>query len=210
MCADDVVRKVRFLRWKRARRLLNVHAMKILKTKKHVRFFAILSGLMLANVPAHAVWPPPGVVGDELAVWYAMAGNIARDNSAKPYKLWYYQSDFAAASFIVSAMADPDREDFCGLSGPASQAMIAQLKAVNADPVVLEPETAENAGFKLAHKKNPRFRYFAMSRVVFDPKGDSAWVSVELNGEHGSIVRLDKIEGEWKRTSRCGGWYMPE
>ena len=184
--------------------------MKTLKTKKSWRFALVLAGLLLTNIPAQAAWPPPGVGGDELAVWYAMAGTIARDNAAKPYKLWYYQSDFAAASFIASAMTDPDREEFCGLSGPASQTMIARLKSVNAEPVVLEPQTAQNAGFKLGHKKNPRFRYFAMSRVVFNSGIDSAWLSVELNGERGSIVRLDKVGGEWKKTSRCGGWYMPE
>jgi hypothetical protein len=49
-----------------------------------------------------------------------------------------------------------------------------------------------------------------MSGVVFDPSKQKAWLSVELNGERGSIVRLDKIGGEWNRTSRCGGWYMPQ
>ena len=40
-------------------------------------------------------------------------------------------------------MIDPDREEFCGLSGADSQAMIAQLKSVNADPVVLDSAEAE-------------------------------------------------------------------
>ena len=161
-------------------------------------------------MPANAVWPPPGAVGEELAVWNAMAGVIARDSAAKPFKLWYFQSDFAAATFIASAMTDPGREEFCGLSAADSQAMIAQLKEASVNPVVIDSDTAENAGYKLAHKKNPRFRYFAMSRVVFNKTGDSAWVSVELNGERGSVVRLDKVAGEWKRKSRCGAWYMPE
>jgi hypothetical protein len=33
---------------------------------------------------------------------------------------------------------------------------------------------------------------------------------VELNGERGFIARLDKINGQWSKTSSCGGWYMPE
>ena len=108
------------------------------------------------------------------------------------------------------AMTDPDREEFCGLSAPDSQAMIEQLKAAGVETVELAEQTAQFAGFKLARKKNPLQHYFAMSRVVFNLAGDSAWLAVELNGERGSVARLDKIDGEWKRTSRCGAWYMPE
>ena len=158
---------------------------------------------------ASAVWPPPKAEGDELAVWQAMAGTIAKDNESKPYKLWYAQSDFTSASFIASALADPDKEEFCGLSATDVKSVITQLKSASLEPVELDSDIAEAAGYKIAHKKNPRFRYFAMSRVVFDPSKQKAWLSVELNGERGSIVRLDKVGGKWNRTSRCGGWYMP-
>jgi hypothetical protein len=139
-----------------------------------------------------------------------MAETVARDNASRPLKLWYFQSDFAAASFISSAMADPERQEFCGLSSSAVQAMLAELKSVSAEPVVLDSSVAESAGFQIARKKNPRMRYFAMSRVIFDPVGERAWLSVELNGARGYVVRLDKVAGQWKRMSRCGGWYMPE
>jgi hypothetical protein len=163
---------------------------------------------MSAAVPAAG--PAPGVAGEELAVWSVMAATIAGDNAERPYKLWYFKSDFSAANFISIAMNDPERQEFCGLSGEDSQAMIERLKAAAAAPVVLEESTAESAGFKLARKKNPRLRYFAMSRVVFNSTIDLAWLSIELNGERGSIARLEKVAGEWKRTSRCGAWYMPE
>jgi hypothetical protein len=169
----------------------------------------LVSLLALTPIPAYAVWPPPNVAGEELAVWQAMATTIAHENSPKPYKLWYSQSDFAASSFIASAISDPDREEFCGLSGPDAKAMIAQLKTISTDPIQLDSTIAESAGFKIAHKKNPRFRYFAMSRVVFDSTQQKAWLSIELNGERGSIVRLDKVGGQWNKASRCGAWYMP-
>jgi hypothetical protein len=185
--------------------------MKTLNEKCSLRFAAVLWCLCM---PAMALAGPAGaaagVVGEELAVWNVMAATIASDNAERPYKLWYFKSDFSAANFISIAMDDPERAEFCGLTGPDSQAMIEQLKAAGAAPVVLEESTAEFAGFKLARKKNPRLRYFAMSRVVFNPTIDSAWLSIELNGERGSIARLDKVDGRWKRTARCGGWYMPE
>jgi hypothetical protein len=185
--------------------------MKTLNNKKRSLFAAVLSCLFIpAAVPVNAAAPAPGVMGEELAVWSVMAATVASDNADRPYKLWYFKSDFSAATFIAIAMDDPEREEFCGLSGRDSLAMIEQLKAVGAAPVVLEESTAEFAGFRLARKKNPRLRYFAMSRVVFNSAIDRAWLSIELNGERGSIVRLDKIEGEWKTSSRCGAWYMPE
>jgi len=185
--------------------------MKTFHNQNRLRFVALLSCLFMStSVPSDAAGLAPGVTGEELAVWSVMAATIASDNAERPYKLWYFKSDFSAANFISIAMNDPEREEFCGLSAQDSQAMIEQLKAAGAAPVVLEESTAAFAGFKLARKKNPRLRYFAMSRVVFNSAIDRAWLSIELNGERGSIARLDKVEGEWKRTSRCGAWYMPE
>lgn len=164
----------------------------------------------LTPMTAFAVWPPPKAEGEELAVWQAMADTIAKENEAKPYKLWYAESDFTSQTFIASALADPDKEQFCGLSATDVKNVVTQLKSASLEPVQLDSEIAEAAGFKIAHKKNPRFRYFAMSRVVFDPSKQKAWLSVELNGERGSIVGMDKVGGQWSRTSRCGGWYMPQ
>jgi hypothetical protein len=175
-----------------------------------MRMKVLMTLVALAPMTASAVWPPPKAEGEELAVWQAMAGTIAKENETKPYKLWYSQSDFAASSFIASALADPEKDNFCGLSATEVKTVVTQLKSASLEPVELDSNVAEAAGYKIAHKKNPRFRYIAMSRVVFDPTKEKAWLSVELNGERGSIVRLDKIAGQWNRTSRCGGWYMPQ
>jgi hypothetical protein len=172
------------------------------------RFLALAVLCMLASSMRAYAWPPT-VADDELAVWQATAASIAAEHGDSPLKLWYYESDFAASTFIASAMSDPDKPDYCGLTVPESKSMIAQLKAISAVTIVLNADIAEAAGFKLGTKKNPRFPYFALSRVVFDQEKDSAWVSVELNGQKGSIVRFDKVEGQWLKTARCGGWYMP-
>ena len=185
--------------------------MKTLTTRRCSGIFALFACLFALEImAASATRTLPHAAGDELAVWRAMAASITRETDERPFKLWYFQSDFASASLISSVIADPDREKFCGLSGPEAQAMISALKTVSASPVVLQEEVAESAGLKVAHKKNPRMRYIAMSRVVFDPEGARAWLAVELNGTRGSIVRLDKKEGQWSKTSRCGGWYIPE
>ena len=164
----------------------------------------------LTFTTANAARADSAASSDELAVWQATAEVVARDYIATPYKVWYFQSDFTSASFISTALIDPDREKVCGLSEPEARTLISELKTVNAEPMKLEKAVAQSAGFGIAYRKIPRQRYFAMSRVVFDPAGQSAWLSVELNGERGFIVRLDKVDGRWNKTSRCGSWYMPE
>lgn len=173
---------------------------------------AILLSFMFAltSVAARAVTPGAAATAEEREVWKAMAEIIAKEHAQKPYNLLFFKSDFAAASFIASAMSDPDREQFCGLSGPESQEMVSRLKLINALPVELDKKIAKSSGFGVAHRKVPRLRYFSMSRVVFDPKNEQAFLAVELNGERGSIVRLDKVAGRWDRTYRCGGWYMQQ
>ena len=39
-----------------------------------------------------------------------------------------------------------------------------------------------------------------LSRVVFAPDDQSAWVAVDLNGETGAIMRLDKVNGQWDQA----------
>lgn len=185
--------------------------MKTLANTFRSRFAAGLTCLAaLAFTTANAAGEPSQAPGDEIAVWQATAGVVARDHASHPYKLWYFQSDFTSASFIATALIDPDRDRVCGLSGPEARALISDLKTVNAEPMKLEKSLAQSAGFGIAYRKIPRQRYFAMSRVVFDPAGQSAWLSVELNGERGFIARLDKVDGRWSKTSSCGSWYMPE
>jgi hypothetical protein len=183
--------------------------MKTRNLKSKMKVALTLALAVLLPLIAEAEWPPPKAQGDELAVWAAMAGSIAKDGGERRIRLWYSQSDFAASTFIASALIDPDRDQFCGLSAMDVKNVVTRLKSASLEPVQLDADVAEAAGFKIAHKKNPRLRYFALSRVVFDPAKQQAWLSVELNGERGSIVRLDKVGGQWNRTARCGGWYMP-
>jgi len=187
--------------------------MKSLMTRLRSRFSAraaCLVAVAFAAANSHAEWHPPSATAEELAVWQAVAVTVTSDNASSPYQLWYYQSDFTAASFIASAIVDPERKEFCGLSAAEVPAMISELKAVSATPVVLDSSVAKSSGFKITYTKKPQQRYFALSRVVFDPAHERAWLSVELNGERGHIARLDKVAGQWSRTSRCGAWYIPE
>lgn len=152
-------------------------------------------------------------VAEEPAVWKAIVEFIVSDNASHPFKQLYFQSDYETASLVGNSMADPIRreyKDLCGLSAADSRAMVAQLQAVNAEAVTFDEGLAEVADLKIVKKKNPRARYVALSRVVFDPTNQYAWLAVDLSGTTGSIMRLDKVAGQWSRTSRCGGWMKSE
>lgn len=159
-----------------------------------------------------ATLPAGSAVGEEPAVWQATVVSIARDNASHPFKHLYFQTDYETAPLVTSSMADPGRREFrdlCGLSAAEAKAMVAQLQVVNADPVVFEEAVAEPAGLKIQKKKSPK-RYVALSRVVFDPTSQHAWLAVDLGGTTGAIMRLDKVGGQWSKTARCGGWMKAE
>jgi hypothetical protein len=146
-----------------------------------------------------------GAPGKELEVIEAMAA-IVRQDSTRPYDFLYFESDFSAGPHVASSMANPDRTQFCGLARAEAQSLVAELETVNSKPVSFDKDVARNAGLKIGHKKLPRFRYLMLSRVVFSPDHQRAWLAVDQNGETGAIMRLDKVGGQWTKTHRCGGW----
>ena len=161
--------------------------------------------MLVANVAR----PGVAVVGEELAVMRAVAGIVNRE-ATRPFENLYFVSEFAGASFVATSLENPDRNQFCGLTRPEALTIVYELKAASDRPVQLDKETAKSAGLKIGRWKDPRFPYVVLSRVLFGPGNQYAWVAVELNGKAGAVVRLDKVDGEWKKTSRCGGWVKYE
>lgn len=168
-----------------------------------------LSRVVVLCLMANVAQPAAGIAGEELAVLQAMAAIVTRD-APRPYERLYFESEFEGAPFVASSLENPDRNQFCGLSRPEALQMVYELETVTAKRVEFDKTIATSAGLKLGHKKNPRFPYIILSRAVFGPGMQYAWVAVELNGSSGAIIRLDKVGGEWKKTYRCGGWMKAE
>jgi len=163
---------------------------------------------MLAN-PAL----PADALEEEPAVWKALVEFLATDNASKPYRQLYLQSDYETTPLVTSSMADTTRReyrDLCGLSSVDAKAMMAQLQTVNSESVPFEESIAEAGDLKLTKRKVPKARYVALSRVTFDPTHQYAWLAVDLSGTAGAIMRLDKVEGHWAWTAKCGGWMRSE
>lgn len=173
---------------------------KLSRSSAPIIFLVLVSWVGMARA-----WPP-SVTGDELAVWQAAVTAVAQEQPERTIKVWYYESDFSTVTYISSAISDPDRPDYCGLGYEAARAMFTQLKEVNTITVVVNSDAAEAVGYRLGTKKNQRIPYVALSRVVFDKDHARAWLSVDLNGQKGSLVRVDKVDGKWQKAARCAGW----
>lgn len=152
-----------------------------------------------------SAWSADGVSTSELEVIEAMAA-ILNSDAAGSYDYLYFESDFSAGTYIASSLANPDRTQFCGLTRTQAESLVTELETVSAKPVEFDKSAAKQAGLRIGHKKLPRFRYLMLSRVVFAPDNQRAWVAVDLNGETGAIIGLAKVNGQWSKTHRCGGW----
>jgi hypothetical protein len=172
------------------------------RTKARARFFALI--LVLTASAAHAAG---AIVAEELAVVQAMA-TIINGEAKRPYDYLYFESDFPSKINVESGLANPDRDSFCGLSRDKAGAMVSELARL--EPVEYDKPTAKSAGLGIGHKKFPRFRYLVVSRVIFDAENRSAWLAVDLNGETGALMRLDKVDGAWTKAARCAGWVRVE
>jgi hypothetical protein len=169
----------------------------------------LLSAFFLMLLTAGSARPATGLVGDELGVVQAMAA-IVNQEAGGSYDFLYFESDFSAGPYVASSMENPDRTQFCGLAREEGLALVATLANLSSDPLEFDKDVAKPAGLKLGHKKLPRFRYLMLSRVVFGPGMNHAFVAVDLNGTTGALMRLDKVNGKWNKTARCGGWIKTE
>jgi hypothetical protein len=162
--------------------------------------------LLLSFLAAgNAAWSAEGAVTEELAVIQAMA-TILNEEAGRSYDYLYFETDFPASTHVASSMANPDRTQYCGLTRDAAQTLVSELTTATSKPVSFDSSLAKPAGLKIGQKRLPRFRYLTLSRVKFAPGNQQAWLAVDLNGESGAVMRLDKVGGKWNKGARCGGW----
>jgi hypothetical protein len=179
-----------------------------MKTSKNKKILPTFAGAVLMLV-AGVASPGTVLVGEELAVIQAMAAIVSHDAS-RPLELLYWETEFEGAPFVTVSLENPDRDQFCGLTRPEALKVVQALADVSSIPAKFDKETAKAAGLRLGKRKDPRFPYVVLSRPVFGPENRSAWVAVEVNGTSGGVMRLEKSDGEWKKSSRCGGWIKSE
>jgi hypothetical protein len=165
---------------------------------------------VLALLAAGVARPQASLVGEELGVIQAMATILNRE-AESPFDFLYFETDFSASPYVESSLENPDRTQFCGLTREEGMSVVATLAQLSHDdPLEFDKTIAKPAGLKIGHKKLPRFRYLKLSRVVFGPGSRHAFIAVDLNGSTGALMRLDKINGQWSKTARCGGWIKTE
>jgi hypothetical protein len=181
-----------------------------MSTQERTNKFRVALSLSFALLTlAPVARPAAGLIGEDLAVVQAMAAIITRE-AERPYENLYFASEFEGAPFVLIAMENPDRTDFCGLTREGAVQMVNELEIATSTRVQFDKETAKAAGLRLGRRKDARFPYLVLSRPVFGPGKEYAWVGVELNGSRGAVMRLDKVNGVWRKTSRCGAWVKSE
>jgi hypothetical protein len=163
---------------------------------------SILAAFLLTTGVTRA---SPPVAGEELAVIQAMVAIVSRD-AQRPFDFLYFESEFPAQDYVNSALSNPDRTSFCGLTREQAQFVVSELSKISSEPLEFSKTAAKPAGLSIGHKRLERFRYLTLSRVVFAPDRQHAWLVADLNGESGAIFRLEKKDGDWHKAARCGGW----
>ena len=183
-----------------------------MKTTAYERFIrlparAVRAALLVLLAAGNAASAADEIVkaNDEQAVIQTMA-TLLNQEAGGSYDYLYFESEFPASAHVASSMSNPDRTSFCGLSRDAAQTLVTEITTVTKKPVEFDSSLAKPAGLKIGQKRLPRFRYLTLSRVVFAPSHDQAWLAVDLNGESGAVMRLDKVGGQWSKSARCGGW----
>jgi hypothetical protein len=172
--------------------------------------FIRFSGALIASTfVLSAARAQETVDNEEFSVVQAMASIVNRDAS-RDFDYLYFEADFPASPYVESSLANPDRTDFCGLSREQAQSVVRELRQLSKERVEFDKSIAQAAGMSIGHKRLERFRYLTLSRVVFSPDKRQAWLAVDLNGSRGAIYRMEKQDGEWTRTARCGGWMKTE
>jgi hypothetical protein len=165
----------------------------------------ILTAFLFTLLVAAVARPGPAALNEELAVVQAIA-KLLNGASSQPYDYLYFESDFTAKKNVTASLNDPDRTQFCGLSREEGLALVKKITFLNMEPLEFDKTIAKEAGLALGHKQYERFRYLRVSRVVFAYDQQQAWLAADLDGESGALYKLDKVNGEWSRTERCGGW----
>ncbi|HEX5162031.1 MAG TPA: hypothetical protein VFV88_09925 [Steroidobacteraceae bacterium] len=166
---------------------------------------SILRAGLLMLVAGSATRASEPVLGEELEVVQSLAAIINND-AGQSFDFLYFESDFSTSAHVSSSISNPDRTQFCGVTRVQAQAVVSELQALTSSPVEFDNNVAKPAGLKVGHKKLERFRYLMVSRVIFWPDNQHAWLAVDQNGETGALLRLEKINGQWNKTARCGGW----
>ena len=160
---------------------------------------------LLMLVAGSATQASEPVLGEELEVVQSLATIINKD-AGQSFDFLYFESDFSTSTHVASSISNPDRTQFCGVTRVQAQAVVSELQALTSSPVEFDNNVARPAGLKVGHKKLERFRYLMVSRVIFWPDNQHAWLAVDQNGETGALLRLEKFNGQWNKTARCGGW----
>lgn len=147
---------------------------------------------------------------EEQRVWLAVAQHLRDARSADVVEadtlVLYARTAFVSRFGAVSQLRERARVEFCGNSYDEARGILSGLKHMsNFHDKSLRDTFAHRPGIELVERQPAQGGALGLSVVLF--KGErEAYVSVDLGGKRGAILRVARPGTEWYEIVECGRW----
>jgi hypothetical protein len=159
--------------------------------------------------PADAVMPP---ATEEQRVWLAAATHVLANESAgtsNPGPLVVRSRTSFPRRTTVSQLRKNAKQEFCGQSSEDARSIIFILNRAGGRGRSIRDLFVNRPEFSLTDNLPKKGDSLGMSEVLFyrDAKNvQSAYLSVEISGRSGSIVKMENKAGSWQWADECATW----
>ena len=160
--------------------------------------------------------PPAGVAmppaTEEQRVWLAAAQHVHATESAgmsTPAPLAINSRTTFPGRAAVSRLQKNAKQEFCGESREDARTIIYVLNRLGGRARSVRDVFANRPEFALADSRPTKGDYLGLSEVLFY-KGTNdrqfAYLNVDIGGQSGSIVKMEKQDGAWAWSAECATW----
>ena len=160
--------------------------------------------------------PPAGVAmppaTEEQRVWLAAAQHVQANESAGTSNLGTLainsRTTFPGRA-AVSRMQKNAKQQFCGESREDARTIIYVLDRLGGRERSVRDVFANLPEFALADSRPAKGDYLGLSEVLFYKGAKDtqfAYLNVDIGGQTGSIVKMEKQDGAWTWSAECATW----
>jgi hypothetical protein len=163
--------------------------------------------MIFARDTAEGPRPP---ASQEQHVWLAASQHVLADESASvenpgPLPI-LSRTSYPASRLALSRLEDQTRNVLCDLSGKDTKEMLTALRWENKRHRPVREVFEYRPEFKLVDSRPEEGDHLGLSRVVFARDTEFAYLNVDIGGQSGSIVRMEKKDGAWAWSAECATW----
>lgn len=163
--------------------------------------------MTFARATGAGPWPP---ASQAQHIWLAAARHVLANESAsaqRPGALSILaRTSYPLSRRAMSRLKDEAQNGLCGLSGEDAKEVLSALRWVNARETNVRDVFEHRPEFALVDSPSVQGDYLGLSGVVFSRDTDFAHLNVDISGQSGSIVRMEKQDGAWAWSAECATW----